>query len=108
MLSASLGETSLKVAAAVVKGDEITPLPPSCVVWNPWIEKASAMADFDDEGYKEMVCVEPGVINGQYALGGDEVLLIEQIISSGEDGEGEIVGKGFADAARRVLDETSS
>lgn len=28
------------------------------VVWNPWIATAKSMPDFDDEGYKTMVCVE--------------------------------------------------
>lgn len=28
------------------------------VVWNPWINTARSMPDFDDEGYKTMVCVE--------------------------------------------------
>ncbi len=28
------------------------------VVWNPWVEKAASMGDFDDEGYSQMVCVE--------------------------------------------------
>jgi D-hexose-6-phosphate mutarotase len=32
----------------------------STVVWNPWIKNARAMADFGDEEYKEMVCVESG------------------------------------------------
>ena len=32
----------------------------STVVWNPWIAKARAMADFGDEEYHGMVCVEAG------------------------------------------------
>ncbi len=28
------------------------------VVWNPWIEKAQAMKDFSDDGYREMLCIE--------------------------------------------------
>jgi len=28
------------------------------VVWNPWIDKAKALADFSDEGYQTMLCVE--------------------------------------------------
>jgi D-hexose-6-phosphate mutarotase len=28
------------------------------VVWNPWIDKARAMADFGDDEWNEMVCVE--------------------------------------------------
>jgi D-hexose-6-phosphate mutarotase len=30
----------------------------STVVWNPWIEKATQMGDFGDQGYLQMVCVE--------------------------------------------------
>jgi glucose-6-phosphate 1-epimerase len=29
------------------------------VVWNPWIAKSRAMADFGDDEYKSMLCVEP-------------------------------------------------
>ncbi len=30
----------------------------SDVLWNPWTDKAAAMADFENDGYKRMVCVE--------------------------------------------------
>jgi len=29
------------------------------VVWNPWIDKARAMADFGDDEYTRMLCIEP-------------------------------------------------
>lgn len=31
---------------------------PTTVVWNPWADKAAAMADFGDQEWPEMVCVE--------------------------------------------------
>ncbi|GAX83204.1 hypothetical protein CEUSTIGMA_g10630.t1 [Chlamydomonas eustigma] len=34
---------------------------PDAVVWNPWVDKAAKMADFGDEEYKEMLCIEPAV-----------------------------------------------
>lgn len=34
---------------------------PDAVVWNPWTSKSKGMADFGDEEYKEMLCVEPAV-----------------------------------------------
>ena len=43
------------------------------VVWNPWIEKAEVMSDFEPKrGYKNMLCVEAGSVNRWLTLeGGD-------------------------------------
>jgi len=35
---------------------------PDVVVWNPWIAKSQSMADFGDEEYLRMVCLETGTI----------------------------------------------
>jgi glucose-6-phosphate 1-epimerase len=44
------------------------------VTWNPWIEKAKAMGDFSpDDGYKNMVCVEIGAVDGWQRLEKGEV-----------------------------------
>ena len=47
--------------------DEVSS-PVSCVVWNPGKDKAAGMSDFGDEEYKNMVCVEPGLIGHQPLL----------------------------------------
>ncbi|XP_005089766.1 glucose-6-phosphate 1-epimerase [Aplysia californica] len=41
---------------------------PDIVVWNPWEEKAKEMGDFDDLGYKEMICVEAGKVDEPVTL----------------------------------------
>ncbi|KAH0408990.1 galactose mutarotase-like protein, partial [Aureobasidium melanogenum] len=39
------------------------------VIWNPWKEGAEAIADFEPkDGYKNMVCVEAGAVNGWITL----------------------------------------
>ncbi|KAG9327665.1 hypothetical protein KVV02_006369 [Mortierella alpina] len=38
------------------------------VVWNPWTEKAAGMADFGDEEYHRMICVEAGQVAEFIAL----------------------------------------
>jgi len=38
------------------------------VVWNPWQEKAAAMADLGDDDYVTMVCVEAGAVATPHTL----------------------------------------
>ena len=37
---------------------------PDTVVWNPWIDRAKAMADFGDDEYRTMICAEAGSVRG--------------------------------------------
>jgi len=49
-------------------------------VWNPWAEKAKGMADFDDDGYQQMICIEPGLVSGFHTLSpGQAFSLIQEI-----------------------------
>jgi glucose-6-phosphate 1-epimerase len=47
---------------------------PDVVVWNPWGEKASKMADFEPkaDGWRRMLCVEAGSVGGWVKLEGGE------------------------------------
>ena len=39
------------------------------VVWNPWVDKSKGMGDFEPkDGYKNMLCIEPGSVNGWTTL----------------------------------------
>ncbi|XP_071052743.1 uncharacterized protein [Onthophagus taurus] len=41
---------------------------PDTVVWNPWAEGAKKMADFGDDEYPNMVCVEAGHVSTEVTL----------------------------------------
>ncbi|ONI27352.1 hypothetical protein PRUPE_1G081500 [Prunus persica] len=41
---------------------------PDAVVWNPWDKKSKAMADFGDDEYKHMLCVETAAIEKPITL----------------------------------------
>lgn len=51
----------------------------SIVVWNPWADKSISMQDMEDLGYKNMLCVETAVTQGQQVLPGQSHTL-EQVI----------------------------
>lgn len=51
---------------------------PSTVVWNPWLEKAAALGDLPDEGYRRFCCIEAGIANDRAEIvmpGGAHVLM---------------------------------
>ena len=46
------------------------------MVWNPWVVKAKGMADFGDDEFRQMLCVEPAVAASgavEVAAGGEHV-----------------------------------
>lgn len=50
---------------------------PSTVVWNPWVEKAAALPDLPDEGYRQFCCIEAAIANDRAEIvmpGGSHVL----------------------------------
>lgn len=51
------------------------------VVWNPWIEKALAMSDMDDNGYMSMLCVEPGRVNKPTSIAAGEQISVGQTLA---------------------------
>ncbi|CAK7898458.1 glucose-6-phosphate 1-epimerase [[Candida] anglica] len=59
---------------------------PDCVVWNPWIKKSAGMADFaPKDGYKNMLCIEPGHVDSFIKLSGGEKWTAAQELSIGGD-----------------------
>ena len=55
----------------------------STVVWNPWAAKAKAMADFGDEEFHRMVCVESGnVAENQITLAPGAASVLKVILST--------------------------
>lgn len=65
-MHATILPTKVRVEGAGQVDESIAPV--SAVVWNPHVENAAKMSDFGDEEYKEMVCVEPGLIGHQPLL----------------------------------------
>lgn len=52
------------------------------VVWNPWTEKAAGMGDFEPkDGFKQMICIEAGAVNGWTTLDAGDAFEGAQTIS---------------------------
>lgn len=53
------------------------------VVWNPWIEKSKGMGDFEPkDGYKKMVCVEVGAVDGWQTLESGDTFEAGQLLKA--------------------------
>jgi glucose-6-phosphate 1-epimerase len=53
------GTESITITRAAVVGGQA--VDGDCVLWNPWVTKSKAMADFGADEWQRMVCVEPGL-----------------------------------------------
>lgn len=56
-------------------------VPVSCVVWNPFAEKAAAMTDFQDDEYRDMLCVEPGILGHDVVLQPGHEAWLQQVVN---------------------------
>ncbi|KAK1755225.1 putative aldose 1-epimerase protein [Echria macrotheca] len=55
---------------------------PNVVVWNPWTDKAKGMSDFEPkDGFRNMLCIEPGSVGGWQTLEPGEAYEGAQTIS---------------------------
>merc|ERR1712008_302093 len=53
------------------------------VLWNPWTAKSKRMADFGDEEFENMVCIEPGTVNTKVVLkAGESKALTQTLVPS--------------------------
>lgn len=66
----------------LTEGGQSIVFPSDIVMWNPWAQNAKGMADFDDEGYKQMLCIEPGFVSEFHVLNPKASLSLRQILST--------------------------
>lgn len=58
---------------------------PDVVVWNPWIKKSAGMGDFEPkDGFKNMVCIEPGHVSEFQTLNPNERWRASQTLTKDE------------------------
>ena len=76
------GDDGSKVSLKATAIDGEKEIPVSVVVWNPFIEKAKRLGDFDDNEYHDMLCVEPGILSGMEPLAPGNTVVFEQQITA--------------------------
>jgi len=69
---------SLQMQLTATTTDDNVPV--SCVVWNPYEEKAKGMSDFGNDQYADMICVEPGVLQSKTPLEPGKTTTLTQTI----------------------------
>uniref|UniRef100_A0A7R9UBK7 glucose-6-phosphate 1-epimerase n=1 Tax=Pinguiococcus pyrenoidosus TaxID=172671 RepID=A0A7R9UBK7_9STRA len=74
------GDFEVSKSAKIVEGASEGPLSPDTVFWNPWIDTAAGMSDFNNDGYLEMLCVEPGLVNGKTQLPPGAIASLTQVV----------------------------
>lgn len=67
-------QTSQTITAVMHQGHD------SLVVWNPWIEKSSALSDMENTEYLSMVCIETALTQG-FNLPAGQSHVLEQTIA---------------------------
>jgi glucose-6-phosphate 1-epimerase len=71
-----LTDKNLKKKSITIEKENL----PDTVVWNPWTDKAKGMADFGDDEYEKMVCVEAGYVSERKVLPANESFKMSQTI----------------------------
>lgn len=74
---------TLSVLATLTTSDGVhTPTPHDVVFWNPWIEKAKALADLGDLDYLNFLCLEPGTTSNWVTVEPKNILSLSQTLVS--------------------------
>jgi glucose-6-phosphate 1-epimerase len=62
-------------------GAKVADVPTDCVLWNPWIAKASSMPDLGGDAYPYFVCVEPGTVQDWVEVPAGKSLVLTNVFS---------------------------
>ena len=74
------GDSKISLKATATDGQKDIPV--SVVVWNPFVDKAKRLSDFDDDEYHDMLCVEPGILSGTECVLSGKKVTFEQVIAA--------------------------